>query len=347
MSKRTTPDDGYKDDLNDQPQKKSKSNNKDNIFAPEAAHNTLFNKLHNIRSRTLNTNSKHKHTKMLKDIYTNSQSRNERNRKLFHNSNKKTGHLILEQQCVQYQEQVKHEKHKQKQLTKQERKQLANKKIAQENMSDISQTSYNDMVNGYIREHETTEFSSDKHSFYKFIPNVVNYLCIKYYIKDTFVKLPYLVQPFGPMSGKQLKFVKITDDTVENMMNHPFGMRPFAGFILENVAYKETHQWKFKVMSSSSDYKFSPAVARRMNNATILICLTLKKALKNVTRWGILFLNQNSVIDLNLDFNKLEYKIIINNQKDVKGDAVESGVYSVCICCTKCKIQLVSYKTSQ
>eukprot|EP01083_Nonionella_stella_P208426 756385_1 len=103
MSKRTTPDDGYKDDLNDQPQKKAKSNNKDNIFAPEAAHNTLFNKLHNIRSRTLNTNSKHKHTKMLKDIYTNSQSRNERNRKLFHNSNKKKGHLIREEQFVQYQ----------------------------------------------------------------------------------------------------------------------------------------------------------------------------------------------------------------------------------------------------
>ena len=61
-------------------------------------------------------------------------------------------------------------------------------------MSNTQKESYNDKikkadkssVNGYIREIERKSFSNE--SFYKTIPMVINYLCIKYYheSKDRF-----------------------------------------------------------------------------------------------------------------------------------------------------------------
>ena len=220
-------------------------------------------------------------------------------------------------------------------------------------MATDNSQSYNDQikrkdksaVNGYIREIEDKSFSN-KDSFYKTIPMIINYLCIKYYhqSKDRF---------HPKLHGMHLK---VTNDEITG---EPSIYSSESAF-LSNVVSKGIHRWCFKIKKG---VKFIGICNNSFNFEESLNCYYyIRPAVENKA-YGINLSNGRlrgprevwhktycsswncgDIVDMVLDLNCQELKYIINDKDYGKAFDIPPAKYRAAICMNhRHSIKLMKY----
>ena len=186
-------------------------------------------------------------------------------------------------------------------------------------------------VNGYIREIEEKSFSND--SFYKIIPMIINYLCMKYYHESR--------DEFDPeLHGTDMK---VTDKEVSNMKDC------YRSAFLSNIVSKGIHKWKFQSIAGQFIGICNDSVRNEWkylndwyycNTASSSYGLFLKTGQLRGGKKGLYHREKycpprsscGDVIEMCLDLNRMELKFVINDKDYGKAFDVPPGNYRVGVC---------------
>ena len=135
-----------------------------------------------------------------------------------------------------------HGQQKQFALAKSSFENITNNFFENHPMASLQPYSYNNLiknknkksVDGYVREIEKKSFQN--HPFYRNIPNIINYLCMKYYheSKDRF---------HPELHGD---FIIRADNKIAKCLYSE------SSAFLSNIVSKESHEWRFKIVKVSN-----------------------------------------------------------------------------------------------
>ena len=106
-----------------------------------------------------------------------------------------------------------------------------------QNYNDAIKSTNKSTINGYIREIEKKSFSN--HSFYRTIPMIINYLCIKYYHESK--------DKFHPELHNDQITIQ-SDPDIATFIRRPDSFDG-ASLFLSNSVSKGVHHWKFKIIT--------------------------------------------------------------------------------------------------
>ena len=209
-------------------------------------------------------------------------------------------------------------------------------------MSASQQPSYNDLIKnnnqktvvGYIREIENKSFSN--HPFYRNIPQIINYFCMKYYHQST--------DRFDPELHGDC--ITRTDNKIAKRLYST------SSAFLSNYVDKDYHEWRFTVMSVSNCYcdtiffgicnnqiqfrKYLNKFCYPMSGSFFQMELQTKAFGLNVWQRGLRGGNNDEkiycdvckrgdIIDMCLDLNTLELRYKINDKDYGKAFDIPPG----------------------
>ena len=218
-------------------------------------------------------------------------------------------------------------------------------------MSNRNQ-SYNDKVelndkstvNGYIRKVENKSFRN--HSFYRTIPMVINYLCMKFYheSKDRF---------HPELHGSNI----IATDTIITKTK-----RGASSAFLSNIVTKGKHHWRFKIHRTldqtltigiwNNKYNLQQVFnkyLRAVQDALYSINFGNGKTEgqnKQIVKYEYL-VDGNGIIDMYLDLDTLDLSFSIDNINFGTVYKIKKGAsYRACACIhsAQAELELIMYK---
>ena len=219
-------------------------------------------------------------------------------------------------------------------------------------MATTKQQSYNEQVksrnkstiNGYIREIEGKSFSN--HSFYRNIPMIINYLCMKYYhqSKDRF---------HPELHGKDVTVIN------ENVIKQKSTGGSIQSAFLSNIVTDGIHHWTFKmgkvvhflgICSNKDISKHTKALFYMKQPESFglnLIIGCLRGNAQNIPGQYCPNCKEGDKVEMHLDLNQMELKFIINDKDYGKAFDIPSGEYRVGICLYRPieTVELIRYDT--
>ena len=199
-------------------------------------------------------------------------------------------------------------------------------------------------VNGYVREIEDKSFKN--HSFYRNIPMIINYLCMKFYheSKDRFD--PKLHSSFVSIMNKSCELNRLDN-------------YHFESAFLSNIVSKGVHQWRFKFASTLKERRcYGSMYIGIINNqvdATKYLntqCYPVGMNRSELRRkaYGVNFAmgefrgdytgdnekvcercKDGNIIDMFLDFKNMELRYCVNDKDYGKPCNISKGSYRACV----------------
>ena len=240
-----------------------------------------------------------------------------------------------------------------------------NAESSNDNPQEIK-VSYNDEMkdkdksttNGYIREAEEKSFTND--SFYKTIPMIINYLCMKYYheSKDRF-------HPTLHGDG-----IKVSNNTATKIKDFP------ESAFLSNIVSSGLHKWKFKLNNAEKDAHFDRTNVyigiwnanyngndvltgfqydkNRQSGVNLAMGLkisdgslrdTQNSSVRSVDESYCPFGKTGDIVEMMLDFKSLELSFSVNNKDYGKAFDIQAAPYraTILVGTVSQEVQLLSY----
>ena len=200
------------------------------------------------------------------------------------------------------------------------------------------------VINGYVRKVQDESFTNDL--FYRTIPMVINYLCMKFYHepKDRF---------HPELHGAD---ITATDTIITKSIWAP------SSAFLSNIVSKGKHHWKFKIwrLNGSTlaigvwdnkynlDQVFNEYLFRVQD---ALYCVNFNHQVtegqNKQIRYGKYLLANRAIIDMYLDLDTLDLSFAIDNTHFGTAYKIRKGAsYRACVCMMsdEAKLELLMYQ---